>query len=892
MNNDNENNPTPTLPRFPTATQRPEPISQLTEQAADRGATASPENFDEEAEIEDAEGGWTFPDPALFPTDTPQPLARTRGQQQRMLAAQATATPARGVEEEQPAPSPFTPDPGQPAPPTTVERAHPIAGQAPTQPSTSALIQVCEKHPLVKTTEDIKTFLAWQASRRGETEEQKRFRDDAAGYSTLLVFAAMRKKSPHIHLIHSAGIYPNVPGADRDWCGKCIGFLGDRTKFATPQLVELGKTTAWGWEEHVVCVDDTAMAMFYAAPDNAGQWWTPEPTARTEKVACPRMLALPPDCVVFCAQARRTPAELLGHVTQKIQMAAMDPRDFQLVLDWCCMAAQPGTGTNAASSMLAFATPAILGTSEHFHSWAHARLLATLGPIVTEAQGERQANTIPGGTTTPTGNAQGPVDVGLIAQVTAAVVAALRAEGQASSGESDNRTAKTGEAAKPYSEYQLAKLKGYSCVRSESLLQPIWTYFKENKEVDAQRTQLMEEMRQWARRNDVQINRSIYFEKATMDDITKMDFGPGTPTAHLHTAEQGISILTCRPRNGSEAADLRTKEQAVNSTHKNHTLAEALLLGKRDPRPPASTFHELKLDVGTFCALLWVLFGDKCDFYDNCYALFTMLDSESVTANGPNFTPTICRQITWAILNDSRQYFFHTVTVDNFASGQVRWPNSLLMQIIGADVHACREIQMGNFPAKWRPTNTPAINSKGAGDRGTFTGAGSNVFVPPLGVPPQHSQSGWGSTVPATDSHPERTQSASADRPVNIRQSDIHPTLKALMAPYITHFRSIQLRNLLRAANITEQNLPTLPQYLENGRNNLCYSYILGKCQGRACGRASNGHAPASAISNEFAQTLCDLLAPGVQKRLATEPPTTLQSYQQGNPAKRWKRSA
>jgi hypothetical protein len=42
-----------------------------------------------------------------------------------------------------------------------------------------------------------------------------------------MVFAGMRKKSPFIHLIHSAGIYPEIPGADPEWHGKRIGFLGD-----------------------------------------------------------------------------------------------------------------------------------------------------------------------------------------------------------------------------------------------------------------------------------------------------------------------------------------------------------------------------------------------------------------------------------------------------------------------------------------------------------------------------------------------------------------------------------------------------------------------------------------------------------------------------------------
>ena len=57
----------------------------------------------------------------------------------------------------------------------------------------------------------------------------------------------------------------------------------------------------------------------------------------------------------------------------------------------------------------------------------------------------------------------------------------------------------------------------------------------------------MEKMREWARTNDIQINRIVYFDKITMDDIVKMEFCPGTPTAYWATAEQGISILTCRP---------------------------------------------------------------------------------------------------------------------------------------------------------------------------------------------------------------------------------------------------------------------------------------------------------------------------------------------------------
>lgn len=96
--------------------------------------------------------------------------------------------------------------------------------------------------------------------------------------------------------------------------------------------------------------------------------------------------------------------------------------------------------------------------------------------------------------------------VSMVAQVTAVVVAAMRA-GDAHASSTAERATKDEQ--KPYSEYQLAKLKGFSCIRNEAHLQPIWEYFRSTKDVDAQRTKLLQEMRLWARTHDVQINRSL-----------------------------------------------------------------------------------------------------------------------------------------------------------------------------------------------------------------------------------------------------------------------------------------------------------------------------------------------------------------------------------------------
>lgn len=871
-----------------TGAEAPDPTTpQITQgDVADEG---TPEGFDEAADGGDIEDGWVFPDPAaLEGAGVGTPLARTRGQQRLLIDNASARTPGGGHDTPAREEAAATPRDTAATPNNTAASDTSPGGQqaTSTDDNSSALIVACTSVGRTFTIKKVHEFLAWQATRRTDGEEQKRFREDAQGYPHLLVFATMRKKSPFVHLIHSVGIYPRVPGADPDWQGKSVGFLGDRTKFANPQMVELGRTTAWGWEDQQVSRDGIAMTAYYGDTANRERFWTPAPDAPRQRTVCPRMLALPPDCAVYCATARRTPGELYAYVTRLLSSSTeLEPGAFELILDWCCMAAQPGSGTNSGSSLLSFVTPAIMGTSEHLQEWAHHRLATTLPPATTinssfSPDGGRGRQLFGEGTG-GTGTAR-EAPVSMVAQVTAAVVAAMRA-GEAQAVSTADRTTK--EEQKPYSEYQLAKLKGFSCIRNEAHLQPIWEYFRSTKDVDAQRTKLLQEMRAWARSHDVQINRSLYFDKSTMDDIVKLEFCPGTPTAYLSTAEQGISILICRPRTGNETADIRSREQAVKFTEKNQSLSEALLLGKRDPRQPPNSYHELKLDLGTFCALLWTLFGDRCDYYDNCFALYNMLDSESVFANAQNFTAQICRQITWAVLNDSRQFFFRTLTTDDFSAGRVTWPTSLLMQIVGADVHACREIRMGNFPDKWGPRSTVGSLVTGSSAKGTAQGTTYTGAVP-AGLPP---------ALPTTfpGSPPAVTQGvgSSNERPVFIRQTDIHPTIKALMSPYITHFKSVQFRLLCKAAGVTEADLPTLPKYVANGRNGMCYSYILGKCQGKVCGRAQGGHVPVGELSDTFATELCSKLAPGVERRLATEPPSTSTNFASHQGGKRYKRA-
>jgi hypothetical protein len=139
---------------------------------------------------------------------------------------------------------------------------------------------------------------------------------------------------------------------------------------------------------------------------------------------------------------------------------------------------------------------------------------------------------------------------------------------------------------------------------------------------------------------------------------------------------------------------------------------------------------------------------------------------------------------------------------------------------------------------------------------------------------------------------PEHNTSANMERPVTIRQTDIHPMLKQMISRYITHLHSVQWKTLLNLSNLMEADLPTLPKYITGGRNNLCYAYILGKCQGQICGKAGVGHAPVADITITFTQDLCQILSSGVERWLATEQPTTPQHYSGGYASKQYKRMA
>ena len=79
-------------------------------------------------------------------------------------------------------------------------------------------------------------------------------------------------------------------------------------------------------------------------------------------------------------------------------------------------------------------------------------------------------------------------------------------------------------------------------MQTNANLPPIWDYFRSTKDMYAHRTQLLEVMITWAKQQDVQIDRGLYFDNATMDDIVKVEFCTGT---QLHSGTQQNRAFHC-----------------------------------------------------------------------------------------------------------------------------------------------------------------------------------------------------------------------------------------------------------------------------------------------------------------------------------------------------------
>ncbi|KAL3772726.1 hypothetical protein ACHAWU_004971 [Discostella pseudostelligera] len=348
-----------------------------------------------------------------------------------------------------------------------------------------------------------------------------------------------------------------------------------------------------------------------------------------------------------------------------------------------------------------------------------------------------------------------------------------------------------------------------------------------------------------------------------MREILSLRFNPGGTMAELSSADSGITILICRARSSEDKAALKKREVSEDRTRATRTLADEERAASEALTTHSSVcpedYNELLRCLGTYCALLHTLFGPRCAFYKHCFILWETMESEYVYERRRFFSPVLCRQIVWAIIEEGRAYFSQRMSPDDFIGVNhydIVYPKSGLIKLDDF-IRQQSPIVRSSFPATWVAGGAAARLT--GGSQAMTLPVASITTGPTTPTVVSGLSTGTGARTAATGA-PQRT-------PPKVRATNIHPLIKTLMEPYIPKCRGVLLGPMMEHLGITIDDLPKLP-----GEQRVCYNYVLGRCTPQYC-KNKDGHINASDITDKFATALIEKIRPAVTHFITNGPP-------------------
>jgi hypothetical protein len=262
---------------------------------------------------------------------------------------------------------------------------------------------------------------------------------------------------------------------------------------------------------------------------------------------------------------------------------------------------------------------------------------------------------------------------------------------------------------RPYTRDEYGLLMVFCNIVRACNLPSIWRHFTASKvkQVKIHCHQLQKHMEEWGHNYRTEID-TIFFEQKTIEDIINLRFNPGERIAQYCTCEREVSILVCRPFGIVETECLQDHEHATEATQGTRTLKEASNLTTAKLHLPASTFHDVRRNIRTFCTFVHVLFGSKCEYYSKLMDVMRIFDNSSIQTIQDAFNINVCRRIIWAIVCDGGVFFSKVKLSQDLIPG-VGWkdrPTSLLNLILDK-VMVAKPIMRPTFPIKWEYTVEP-----------------------------------------------------------------------------------------------------------------------------------------------------------------------------------------
>ena len=638
----------------------------------------------------------------------------------------------------------------------------------------------------------------------GEATSRQAFKDFVVNVQQFRGYLAMLGGKHVVTMLHTPGAYYSISSATRAYQGRVLAFIGDRRLTKEPTPVCLPTTKTWEWHTGTAVVDFSKLDAFYANDATGGTLWTPNTSDGTpEEIAVPYLLSIPAVIVNLLREQGHalTPHEVLQTIDEFLLTdGSTEALDWELLRRWCLVASQTGTQQNKSKLNLDI-TPVTID-DEDFDRWMGNRLDGSLGPRPMVAASASQ----PANMATNTAAEYLALSKMLATNMLQFSQNIAAQVGTAALTRGGDTALATG---KDFDQDQIAKLKDVCGVRVGANIPTIWAIIQASKEksYDSYRAHIAKAMESWARANHIELDKSIHLDSKFFEDLVALRFNPGGPVVQYQSAARGMSMLACRSVSAVDAEYARDWEEAEAHTKSTRSLDDLLKTSRKKTTAPAGSYSELKLNIGTYCGLLWSLFGQNCDYYKELLKIYRVLDRQECFSIRKAYTKEVCARITWAILDDGRSFFGQIVVAADFAPGARGHSATSYLEAITDSVRNANLVQRATFPREWMTHATP----------------GNPYQAPPAGAPPKI----WDTPPVVAPGAPQPTN------PRNPKKTDPrHPKIKQLMDPYLKRYNNyVNLSEILTSSGKRMTDLPTLPQYCSaTGASIICWNSVLGLC--------------------------------------------------------------
>jgi hypothetical protein len=395
---------------------------------------------------------------------------------------------------------------------------------------------------------------------------------------------------------------------------------------------------------------------------------------------------------------------------------------------------------------------------------------------------------------------------------------------------------------KGFDQDQITKLKDVCSVHNAQHIPPIWSVIQatKGKSIDSYWDHLSKSIKSWCRAHHINRNKSLFLKAKFFEDLVALRFNPGGPVAQLHSVARGMSMLACRSLTAVEAEQSRKYKEAAASTKHTWSLDELLKRNRGCTVWPAASYMDLKLNIGTYCGLLWLLFGDHCNYYRELLKIYCILDREECFTIRTVYTKEVCACIRWAIINYGRSFFGRNPVASNFAPGTNFQFSTSHLESIMDSVQNAIPIQRATFPREWIVPQVASGTPRGGMPQGELP----TQWTPPAAAPV--------ATTPT--------------KPLQQREDIRLQKIKLLMDPYLKRYNNfVGLSDILTACGKRLTDLPTLTNYCHpTGQSFLCWNSVLGRCFGGSQCKYSKGHVKKGDITDEFTDAILDCISKGV----------------------------